>query len=92
MAIHLVKFARNWLLKRTFVSVITFQESGLGVFQIEVQFKSSRLGTIYLSCHSAYSGPAHSLHADCNGTVGGAGHEGVLPELPVYITHLAYAG
>ena len=74
------------------MSVITSQESGLGVFQIEVQFKSSRLGTIYLSCHSAYSGPAHSLHADCNGTVGGAGHEGVLPELPVYITHLAYVG
>ena len=54
MAIHLVKFARNWLLKRTFVSVTTSQESGLGVFQIEVTFKAAMdgypLGKIRQGC------------------------------------------
>ena len=43
----------------------------------DLKFKSSRLG---ISSYSAHSGPAHSLHKECNGSAGEAGHGGVLPE------------
>ena len=33
-----------------------------------------------LSSHSAWSGPTHSLYTEWNGSAGGAGHGGVLPE------------
>ena len=39
MAMHLIKLARNWLLRRAFQSVATFQGTGLGMFQIGVTFK-----------------------------------------------------